>query len=262
MSGYSLTSSRTRRGWSAAFVAKPGNLSALCDDVSSLSRTSYTHRSVPSAPIRSASLSSPITSGINCVCRQRKRYRFRKWRWGPFEFFNEATLVNGHLPECEISQVLKDDHYRSLGLRYTGIASLTSRAVKMAFSMTTGGGGFSISPNLIYYPVVDRWEAPAFVLLSTLHRAMLSRDSMTKTERQTLTETVGKKIIRLFHERKASPTDVDLDNKSLLHSASYLVCIFPWNSTPISEWSDKSRLGSLTYLVRLLNFQWLCVYSS
>lgn len=82
--------------------------------------------------------------------------------------------------------------------------------------MTHGAGGFSISPNLTFSPVVPS-SAAAFALLNI----RFSR-STTTIDIQEYFDTRLQQLSRLYYERKASPHDTDQDGNTVLHVCSLL----------------------------------------
>ena len=211
-------------------VAKPSGLRQLCDSVSTLPGQPGTL----TGRLMTTSMSQPTvypttTRGIGCICRRRKRYRRQQLRLGSIEIYSETALTEEHIPGCKFSQIVPNDKRQAFGIKYTGLARVLQRAVDMAFYMSTGAGGFGIGPNLSYYATVDRETAPVFMLLEALKQsAMCSRGpnpTITPTSWIEFAEKILGKVQRLFHERKASPTDVTQYNESILHVIGETVCL-------------------------------------
>lgn len=198
-------------------IARPNNLRSLCNELSSLPRgsESFTY-------FKSASLQSSINLGnASYIYGRRKRRRRQRIRWGPFEFYDEDTLTEENLPDSNISQAIS--RHRSIGLKYLGAANLLSRAVNIAFSMSSGAGGFSIAPSFTYYATVDERTAPAFRLLDLLRRHLVSLETK-EAHFQGIAQAVFGKIFMLYRERRASYTDVNFNNRTILHVVGDLVC--------------------------------------
>ncbi|RYP66067.1 hypothetical protein DL769_006129 [Monosporascus sp. CRB-8-3] len=201
-------------------VAKPSSLKALCNEVAAPFEEAQAGLKGPSRQFETLLLRGSVTgSGTNCICRRRRRYQQQRLRLGALELYDETTLTEEHLPDCQISQVLPRHRHRSLGVKYTGAIRLLDKAVNMAFSMTFGAGGFSIAPVFTYYATVDDQTAPAFQILDILDKAIGYLLPTAGRDWNMLTETALKKILKLFRERRSSPTDVDSMNGSLLHLA-------------------------------------------
>ncbi|KAI1249155.1 hypothetical protein MGN70_008764 [Eutypa lata] len=149
-------------------IAKPNNLGSLCNEFSSLPRSSQSFTQEPLASFKSTLLQSSVNSGgASYIYGRRKRRQRQRIRWGPFEFYDEHTLTEENLLDSNISKAIS--RHRSIGLKYMGVANLLSRAINIAFSMSSGAGGFSIAPSFTYYATVDERIAPAFRLLDLLH---------------------------------------------------------------------------------------------
>lgn len=103
------------------------------------------------------------------------------------------------------------------------MTGLLNRAIAVAFSMSSGAGGFSIGPSFTYYATVDEESAPAFRLLGILERSFIYY--RWYGDLNGIIELVSRKILSLFHERQASPTDMNSHNQSLLHLAGKAVCL-------------------------------------
>ena len=207
-------------------VAKPSGLRELCDSVSTIPEQPVTFRGRSSTSSMSWPTDyPPATQRTGCTCRRRKRYRRHKLRLGTIEIYNETSLTEEHIPGCKFSQIVPNDRRQTLGLLYTGLIRVLQRAVGVAFYVSTGAGGFSIGPNVSYYATVDRETAPVFMLLDSLQNSadyIFHKHHMHMSWAE-LAEKVLGKIQKLFHERKASPTDVTQYNESMLHMIDQVV---------------------------------------
>lgn len=204
-------------------IAKPNNLRSLCDEFSSLPTGSESYTKEPLASFKSTLLQSSINLGnASYIYGRRKRRQRQRIRWGPFEFYEEDTLTEENLPDSNISQAI--NRHRSIGLKYMGAANLLSKAVNVAFSMSSGAGGFSIAPSFMYYATVDGRTAPAFRLLYLLHEHLIFSLAKRKAHSQRFAEKVLEKIFVLYRERRASYTDVNFENCTILHIVGRLVC--------------------------------------
>ncbi|KAH8649903.1 hypothetical protein BX600DRAFT_502266 [Xylariales sp. PMI_506] len=155
-----------------------------------------------------------------CNCMSRRRSIKRKIRWGPLEAFDEATIYQRHLPTCPASK-FTDRNTRTFGLRYQGITQLLGKAVEISFQMATGAGGRSLGPRLTTYSTVDQSTAPAFRLVSMLQEIAIISTRKDRTNDMYIAMNTCKTLIeQLFRNGKASPTDVNWCNQSLLHAAA------------------------------------------
>ncbi len=125
---------------------------------------------------------------------------------------------------------------RIRGFKYLGWAGLLHQAIDMSMTMTFGAGGMSISPTFSYSNRVDDQKAPAFRIVALLgafsrafRRSRLShiRNPKGSIRSRRLYRQIQKcdefvaacmsEIPKLFHSGRASLTDVNRDNQSLLH---------------------------------------------
>lgn len=207
-------------------VAKPGNLKELCDGVTAIPRQAVTFGGAASETYPSSPADDMVRSrSSGCMCRRQRRYQLQRLRLGAIELYNEDTLTENHYPGCKFSRIVTNDRRQAVGFRFTALTKLLSRAVSMAFYLNTGAGGFGISSDLTYYATVDDKTAPAFQLMEILRTSLYCIESPDWTNWVNLAEVGFKNIERLYAERKASPTDVNKDNQSVLHLASQLVCL-------------------------------------
>lgn len=80
--------------------------------------------------------------------------------------------------------------------------------------MTSGAGGFSISPNFTYYTTVDVESDPGFRTLELLTRCILFANGSINP----FAIACFQSLVRLFDDKKAFPAAVTSGNQSLLHS--------------------------------------------
>ena len=93
--------------------------------------------------------------------------------------------------------------------------TLLAGAIQASISVTRGAGGFSISPSLQCAYVVSP-DSAHFELVSLL--GVINNESIkTVNDWQAFWQNRLSEIEQLFHNRKASPYDVDLCGNTLLH---------------------------------------------
>lgn len=108
------------------------------------------------------------------------------------------------------------------GMRYTGLMQVIKGAIDITFNMTSGAGGWSVSPGFRYYPIVDATQDPAFRILGIFAQFSykLERDGFVPDEFITIFQSRAMRKMRwLFDNRKTSPLAVDARNRSLMHVA-------------------------------------------
>ena len=86
--------------------------------------------------------------------------------------------------------------------------------IDYTLSITSGAGGFAISPQLTVVRMVDRDSSPAF-----LQFQRLSYDLVRKPEKGVVhyVENTIEGFRELFRTANASPFDVDQDGRTLFH---------------------------------------------
>ncbi|OIW33499.1 hypothetical protein CONLIGDRAFT_180622 [Coniochaeta ligniaria NRRL 30616] len=184
-------------------LGKPAVLRDICDaaGASDVSRGA--------AEIGSA-ISTYTKGKFPCSCRHRRQFKRRRVFWGPLSLSHEMATEQ-HLAGCPAAQVLiNTDRSQTIALTYTGLRRLLDSAVQISFAMRQGAGGWSLSPNITYYPTVDYFTAPAFRMLN-----LLTYSPVECWEE--LVPLVVSAIIRLFQAGKANPRAVDADNRSLVY---------------------------------------------
>lgn len=82
--------------------------------------------------------------------------------------------------------------------------------------MTRGAGGFSIGPALMFNYVVSSKTGPFLLFSTPLHDNADYRDVTPADIRRAL-EVRKRKLVQLFHQGKASPSDVDENGNSVMH---------------------------------------------
>lgn len=133
-----------------------------------------------------------------------------KWK---FMFETEST---SHHPACCLFAISSRTTVARFGIKRCG--AFLSGAIEASISITRGAGGYSISPGLRCAHVVPA-NNPAFKLLYRLHevyRSYALYETNIDQVRVSL-ETGIQDLARLFHDGRASPYDVDLEGKTLLH---------------------------------------------
>ena len=90
--------------------------------------------------------------------------------------------------------------------------------IDYTFSITSGAGGFAISPQLTVIRIVDRIRSPAFSKVRLLDDFFITHDQ--KQAVQLLEDIIGG-LRGLFCAGNASPFDVDENGRTLFH-VSYI----------------------------------------
>jgi hypothetical protein len=79
----------------------------------------------------------------------------------------------------------------------------------MALGITTGAGGFAISPYLKFRAVVE--HSPMFDVIKNAQKRVF-RDNI-----EVIFSDVRKELLHIFQEGTASPTETDVHGNTVLH---------------------------------------------
>ncbi|KAK8083886.1 hypothetical protein PG996_002667 [Apiospora saccharicola] len=189
-------------------ASRPAALRQLCDSITGANQAPRQHRL------------------LNGPYRQSKQLSSNATRISPFDSIGRGWVIffcrSSQKPKA-IGQLVPlsntaNKSWRSIGIKYTGFASILQAAVDFSFTMTSGAGGFSISPNLTYYTTVtvNHQTDPAFRTLGLLRDCTLFCNGSIDH----FAIACFSKLVRLFDDKKACPAAVTLGNRSLLHSVA------------------------------------------
>ena len=92
-------------------------------------------------------------------------------------------------------------------------ALVLSRAIDYTFAITSGAGGFAISPQLTVLRMVDNGGSAVSQLIDLVYSVLVKRD---EDFAQRLEDGIDR-LRSLFCAGEASPFDVDPDGRTLLH---------------------------------------------
>jgi hypothetical protein len=133
---------------------------------------------------------------------------------------DDVVTESPHQENCAFFVAnLKSSQKRTLS--FTGIAKLLNSAIQLSLCTTTGAGGFSISPSLRYFHIVDEKTAPAFQVLDLVWS--YGGYKLSKTEQEFCLKAVLQKLQEIFRSGRANPTDVNQGGYSMLHSLARAV---------------------------------------
>ncbi|KAI1271258.1 hypothetical protein F5Y07DRAFT_404568 [Xylaria sp. FL0933] len=176
------------------------------------------HNSTPSYLMGHSFATSGYMS--SCICRQHRESFRQHARLGALSATMLSSTCQKHLPDCRFAKSEVPSKSKSIQFSYNGLRWLLSRAVDISVSLSTGGGGFSISPNITIRPTVDETQAPIFRSLEFLCESIAefeldSRKNASMTLK--LLEVVVHRIMQQYMSRKRSPHEVDSEGCSALH---------------------------------------------
>lgn len=139
-------------------------------------------------------------------------------RLGQSSFSGEWQTI-ARWPSCPMAKINSKKRV-TLAFKYEGLARILKTAVNVSFTMTSGAGGFSISPKFTCIPTVDKCLDPAFRILRLISDCFVADHSNPEA----LMIAGMKRLIRLVDDGKPRPTAVTSTNKSLMHYAMSAVC--------------------------------------
>lgn len=117
---------------------------------------------------------------------------------------------------------------KTIQSRYRIFNNLLRYSIDLSLRITTGAGGFAISPNIAFHAVVK--DSPAFILVED-HFRRFDDESYSPEGRENLHERYGPqdftdlrvRLLRLYQEGKASPTDVNLSSQTVFHVSTCFI---------------------------------------
>ncbi|KAF5501517.1 hypothetical protein CGCS363_v006072 [Colletotrichum siamense] len=204
-------------------VSKPSALKAICDNMSNLETMSRTDGSslalsgtVATEP---ACQETVIRSQFHCTCKPRRILRRHKRSVGPVSFAREAVTKRVHVIGCPFAVFdTQRTNSWSAGITLRAFRGLVAAAVDVSISITTGAGGFGMSPSFTYFPV--RESSPAFEAVKVLLDALHPSFKLTNEEHTKIFERGIHTLRTFFTSRASSPLETDTNGNTLLHAAS------------------------------------------
>lgn len=214
-------------------VGKPALLKKLSDEVQSSEQTHVQLARPQQCPRRLQipgsltrhSPSKPIM-GRFCTCPRLQSAMNSKWLQMGHASFSGQWETIAHWAGCPMARMASKERI-AIGIRYNGLIRMLKAAVNVSFSMTSGAGGFSISPNFTCSPTVDTNLDPAFRIVTLMGESLMG-DALWRVKDTTPRSFVVacmRRLIRLFNDRKVFATAVDSQNMNLMHYAIMTVSI-------------------------------------
>ncbi|KAL3300202.1 Ankyrin repeat-containing protein [Colletotrichum asianum] len=216
--------SPTATGTLRNMVSKPSALRAICDNMSSLGTM---NRMDGSSLALSETVSTEpacqemnIRSQFRCTCNPRRILRRQKRSLGPVSFAKEAVTEKTHGIECPFAVFnTHGTNTWSTGITLRAFRGLVSAAVNVSLSITTGAGGFGISPSFTYFHM--RASSPASQVVDIWLSALGTvGHKLTNAELVKLSERGIQTLKTVFTARASSPFEIDIKGDTLLHAAT------------------------------------------
>ncbi|KAH7120525.1 hypothetical protein EDB81DRAFT_861623 [Dactylonectria macrodidyma] len=198
-------------------LQKPAAFREMCDAVG----YNYLEAATKS---RSQELSS---SPCSCDLRRSKMKTSvkRHFLWGHLNVFSQRRELSRHRPDCKFS---RPQRCQDIGIQFRmKVCPALSLLLETSLMLTTGVGGYSISPQLRCKQGRER-GSPACLLINNF-LASLSEPGIPNDMQywQTYTAQVERELLELFQYDKASPYDRSSSGGSLLHE---VVWVFTFTS--------------------------------
>ncbi|KAF9880645.1 hypothetical protein CkaCkLH20_01687 [Colletotrichum karsti] len=205
-------------------VSKPSALKVICDSMTNPETMSLTGGSslassgtVTNEPICQE---TKIRSQFHCTCNPKRILRRQKRSLGPVSFTKEAVTKRAHAIGCPFAVFnVHDANSWSAGITFRVFRGLVSTAINISLSITTGAGGFGMSPSFTCFQM--RQTSPAFQVVKIL--LLASNALRRKSTNEELTKLFERGIHTLkivITSRASSPFDIDTNGGTLLHAAS------------------------------------------
>lgn len=208
-------------------VGKPALLRKLSDEVQS---SAETHVRLAKPDLRTRHLQSsgsqmrryPSKSimGRVCTCPRLQSAMKSKWIQLGYVSFSTDWETKAHWPDCPMAKMASRNRM-TIGFKYSCLVRMLKTAVNVSFAMTSGAGGFSISPNFTCNPTVDFNFDPAFRILFFVAEGLAN---LKYKYAESFMMACMTRLSRLLDDRKVCATAVDLQNRSLMHHAISAVC--------------------------------------
>ena len=150
---------------------------------------------------------------LACTCHSEDHHQSARFRFGQFWLIRDSS-THGHKPGCRL-YLLEPTRIQSLGL----VTRVLSYGVQLVVSVTTGAGGFSISPNISFRPVVASAKSPVFRLTDLLNHYLIVHVEYKPTtpDKIRFIERCKDGILHLYRQKKAYPYETDICGASFFH---------------------------------------------
>ncbi|KAK1688422.1 hypothetical protein BDP55DRAFT_629529 [Colletotrichum godetiae] len=219
-------------------ASKPAMLKSLCDDMKLLGRD--WNQGIASDPSKVHWKGTPAESSRNsrtvlqvdrlCICPRPERSARQVQMQRGYTTLSGEWESRGHWSSCPLSKMPRKQRLKA-SLKYTGISRLLKSVIDVSFALTSGAGGYSISPSFTYCPTVDRKSDPAFRIIDLI-RESIHPSKQHRPSREAFATACLKKLARLLEEKQTCPTAVDDQNMTRVHHAasSIRIVFYRWRA--------------------------------
>lgn len=176
-----------------------------------------------------------------CNCQPRRTLQRKRFFWSSLEIFQDTRTDTYHAPFCPLSRFTNRVD-QTWGMRHVTVSKLLGYAVQLSFCLAFGSGGFSMGPTINFQAVVDGSLSPAFQAANMILKLTAQVESppprvrkkkFSQDDIQQVEKFLSEGMIKIetsFHQRKASPTDVDINMETILFPILGVVCLLtPFN---------------------------------
>lgn len=166
-----------------------------------------------------------------CSCQPRIVTQHWTKKFGNFYAIKKTTTQSRHLPGCEF-EIEGPKSIADVGtISYIGLRKILSTSLELSMSWTSGAGGFSIGPSLMFRAMVDEADSPVFRLINLMAKSFkdlmdgIDADDQKdgrELERRVLVieqlvdHSVGA-VLKLYQRNRRSLLDVNQYGESSLH---------------------------------------------
>lgn len=205
-------------------VSKPSALRVICDNMNSLETIGRTDDSYldSSETVKTEFVrqETNVWSQFHCNCKPQRILRRQKRSFGGVSFAKEAVTKRAHVIGCPFAVLsTQETNSWSAGITFRAFQGLISTAVNVSLSITTGAGGFGVSPTFTCCQM--RQNSPAFQVVDILLLAYRTlQHKSTGEELNKLFERSVQTLKTVFTSRASSPFEIDTKGDTLLHAAS------------------------------------------
>lgn len=218
----------TREAVVRGLAGKPALLKKLSDEVESLTQTPVQLAKTDQSS-RPSKISKPLTRpyplkstvGRVCTCPRLQSATKSKWAQLGHASFSGDWETIAHWPGCPMEKI-NSKQRMTMCFKYNGLVHMLKTAVDVSFTMTSGAGGFSISPSFTCSPTVDVDFDPAFRIIYLISEGLLRLEGKYAESFMMACMT---RLSRLLDDGKVCATAVDLHNMSLMHHTISSVCV-------------------------------------
>jgi hypothetical protein len=156
-----------------------------------------------------------------CGCRQRQEATHLSTKLSAFILTSMSVSRYTHHPSCPRYTPEHTKRKRQFEITFIGLRKLLTTAVSAGLCLTSGAGGYSISPIFQYFAMIDKRISPAFRLMSFVLDVFWEEVSVGERTLQlqkagSITAHALSRLKDIYASRTALPTDVNDAGETLV----------------------------------------------